>query len=291
MSKINIPVAQWYISHTCNLSCKNCLSYNNFNISGHERWADNADDVARWGELVTVEDFSIIGGEPLGNPDLHLWVKGLHKYFDTENFKICTNGVQLDRWVDHIAEWTAMGVILEIHTKDKSHLSDTWKFLNHAFAKDIQWRKGVEYDWIGTYNGKTVCYQTMDKSFLTWGTKGRNEQGEYELFETNPKHTHNLCQWSNCHYFFRGGLWKCGTIVGAQEFVKKYPVRQDHKDAILEYKPITITDNLEQDIENLRYMIPQCGLCNNILKTKNRLDSTAKKEKETGFFSSPITTN
>ena len=255
------------------------MSYNNFNISGHERWADNADDVARWGELVTVNDFSIIGGEPLGNPDLDLWVKGLHKHFDTKEFKICTNGVQLDRWIDNIAEWTEMGVILEIHTKDQSHLSDTWKFLNRAFPKDIQWRKGIEHDWIGTYNDKPVCYQSMDSSFLTWGTKGRNEKGEYELFETNPKHTHALCQWNNCHYFFRGGLWKCGTIVGAQEFVNKYPVKQDHKDKILEYTPITISNNLEQDIKNLTKMIPQCGLCNNVLKTRNKLDSIAKKEK------------
>ncbi len=280
MSKIQIPIAQWYISHTCNLSCANCLSYNNFNISGHERWEDNKDDVKRWGSLVTVDDFSIIGGEPLGNPDLDLWVKGISKYFDSKQFKICTNGVQLDRWTDRILEWTELGAILEIHTKDPKHLSTTWKVIYDIFGDNIVWSKGTEHHNIGKLNGKVVVYQSMDSSFFTWGTKGKNDYGEYELFETNPKHTHNLCPWSHCHYFYQGALWKCGTMVGAQEFVKKFPVKKEHKDIILDYKPIQITAELEQDIKNLKYMLPQCGLCNNVLKTHNRLEATQKKIKE-----------
>jgi len=34
------------------------------------------------------------------------------------------------------------------------------------------------------------------------------------------------------------------------------------------------------NIKNLKYMLPQCGLCNNVLKTHNRLEATQKKIKE-----------
>lgn len=288
MVKQKIKIAQWYISHTCNLSCKNCLSYNNFSISGHERWAENSEYVKRWSELVEVEDFSIIGGEPLGNPDLDFWVKGLHEYFTTKDFKICTNGTQVDRWVKEMPLWIDLGVILEIHTHDKSFVSDMWKFLRKTFP-NIEYVKGKDYssstyyddyNWVGLVNGKVAILQTDDWNFYPWGVKGKNEHGEYEMFETNPKITHTLCQWRNCHYFYRDQLFKCGTLVGAQKFVTKYPVKTEHKQLILDYKPVSMhSNNLEEDLANLKQFLPQCGLCNNVIKHRHTVNSTDKKEK------------
>lgn len=288
MQKHKIKIAQWYISHTCNLSCKNCLSYNNFNISGHERWADNADYVRRWSELVEIDDLSIIGGEPLGNPDLDRWIAGIHEHFNTTDFKICTNGTQLERWIDHLPGWVDKGVILEIHTHDKDLVNETWKNLRKAY-KNIEYIKGTDYtsntyydqyNWVGLVNGKVAVLQSNDWNFFPWGVKGKNEQGEYEMYETKPKITHTLCQWSNCHYFYRGELYKCGTLVGAQKFVTKYPVREEHKKLILDYKPIKLSsNNLIDEIDNLKNFVPQCGLCNNVIKHRQRLDATDKKEK------------
>ena len=67
--KHHIEMGQWYITHTCNLACNNCLSYNNYKIGGHERWEDNEEFVKLWSERVYIEDCSIIGGEPFANPD------------------------------------------------------------------------------------------------------------------------------------------------------------------------------------------------------------------------------
>lgn len=286
MPKIVIDTAQWYISHTCNLSCKNCYSFNNFSISGHERWADNEDYVRQWGQLVKVNDLSIIGGEPLSNPDLDLWVHGVRKYFDTEDFKICTNGTQLSKWQDKFAGWIDIGVILEINTHDQDHLSDTWKSLSKIAnikwikGKDFDHKKYKNYDWVGTVNNRVVILQTRSESFLSWGVKGKNEHGEYELYESDPKRTHQFCLFKDCHYWYRGELYKCGTIVGAQKFVTKYPVKTEHKEKILAYTPISLScENLQDQIETLtKNMIPQCSLCNNILKGKNSLDATNKKE-------------
>lgn len=288
MQKHKIKIAQWYISHTCNLSCKNCLSYNNFNISGHERWTDNADYVRRWSELVEIEDLSIIGGEPLGNSDLNLWVTGVREYFDTKDFKICTNGTQIERWIDYLPDWIDKGVVLEIHTHDRNLVNQTWSNLRKAF-KNIEYVKGVDYtsntyydqyNWVGLVNGKVAVLQSDDWNFFPWGVKGKNDAGEYELYETKAKITHALCQWNNCHYFYRGDLYKCGTLVGAQKFVTKYPVKKEHKDLILDYKPVSLySNNLEEELQNLKKFVPQCGLCNNVIKHRQRLDATLKKEK------------
>ena len=289
MQKHKIKIAQWYISHTCNLSCKNCLSYNNFNISGHERWSDNEDYVRRWGELVEIEDLSIIGGEPLGNPDLDLWVKGVRKHFDTTDFKICTNGTQINQWIDNLHEWTDLGVVLEIHTHDPTQVTAMWQNLRKVYGNNIKYVKGVDYtsnsyydsyDWVGLVNDRVVVLQANDMNFFPWGVKGKNSNGEYEMYETKAKITHQLCQWRNCHYFYRGDLYKCGTLVGAQKFVNKYPVKAEHKQLILNYKPVGLgSNNLEEDLNNLKNVTPQCGLCNNVIKHRQRLDATNKKEK------------
>lgn len=289
MQKHKIKIAQWYISHTCNLSCKNCLSYNNFNISGHERWSDNEDYVRRWGELVEIEDLSIIGGEPLGNPDLDLWVKGIRKHFNTTDFKICTNGTQINQWIDNLHEWTDLGVVLEIHTHDPSQVTAMWQNLRKVYGNNIKYVKGVDYtsnsyydsyDWVGLVNDRVVVLQANDMNFFPWGVKGKNSNGEYEMYETKAKITHWLCPWRNCHYFYRGDLYKCGTLVGAQKFVNKYPVKAEHKQLILDYKPVGLgSNNLEEDLNNLKNVTPQCGLCNNVIKHRQRLDATNKKEK------------
>lgn len=286
MNKFKLARAQWYISHTCNLACKNCLSFNNFALKGQEPWTENEEHVKRWSELVEVDDLSIIGGEPMTNPDLDLWVKGVRQYFDTKDFKICSNGTQLNRWKDHLQSWFDQGVIIEIHTHNKNHLSDTWKALTDLSA--VTWIKGEDfehkyyntYDWVGIQNSNVVVLQTNSYQFVQWGTKGKNTKGEYELFESNAKLTHSLCPWNNCHYWYRGELYKCGTIVGAQKFVNTYPVVQAHKDKIMEYRGISYnSNNLEEQIADLRKTIPQCGLCPTASKNKYNIEANATKEK------------
>jgi len=288
MQKHKIKIAQWYISHTCNLSCKNCLSYNNFSIAGHEYWKDNEEYVRRWSELVDVDDLSIIGGEPFGNPDLDLWVTGIAKHFDTPDFKICTNGTQIEKWTNCLEQWQEMGAVIEIHTHDKSQLGKTWQSLNQVFGKKIKYVKGCDYSsssyydnysWVGLINNRVAVLQMDDFSFFPWGTRGKNSNGEYELYETDATKTHRLCQWKNCHYFYQGNLYKCGTLVGAQQFVNKYPVIEKHKTLINQYKPVSLGSNsLQEDLDNLRSFVPQCGLCNS-LSRRSRLDATEKKEK------------
>jgi len=57
-------------------------------------------------------------------------------------------------------------------------------------------------------------------------------------------------------------MYKCGTVVGAQEFVKKYSVRPQDKELYESYRPIDpMSNNLEVQIQNLNNSIPQCSLC------------------------------
>lgn len=256
-----LKMAQWYISHTCNLACPSCLSFNNYNIKGHEYWKDNKEYAKQWSQLVSVKDFSIIGGEPLSNPDLHNWVLGLQTLFNTDDFKICTNGTLLNKWIDQAKEWIQLNVILEISYHDPKHLEGIESALKNILSGlDIKWINGGqyngpnfnyrEYDKIGYLNDKVCVLLQENCEFRKWDLNNEND----------PNTSHKHCWWKNCHYWYKGELYKCGTIVGAQELSKKHNLK--NKELINSYKPINImSNNLTEQLTNLKNYIPQCSMC------------------------------
>src|SRR6056300_370376 len=88
--KILVHAIQWYISHSCNLTCSNCSNLNNFAIKGNSKFEDQKHFAEQWANKIHVNDFCIIGGEPFVNNDLHNWITGLRKYFNSRDFKVVT---------------------------------------------------------------------------------------------------------------------------------------------------------------------------------------------------------
>ena len=98
MLKQNLHYAEFYITNVCNLACDNCNRYNNFAFTGHDRWADWADEYHKWSQVLNLIDIGIIGGEPMLNPDFLNWMHGIADLWSTSHIKIITNGTQFDRW-------------------------------------------------------------------------------------------------------------------------------------------------------------------------------------------------
>jgi len=91
--------------------------------------------------------------------------------------------------------------------------------------------------------------------------------------------SHITCVANNCHYIYKGKLYKCGTIVGAQEFVKKYRVEPKAAYLINSYKPIDLNDtDLDEQVNNLKKHIPQCSLCPTNSKTEPIVNLTKKQK-------------
>lgn len=267
--KHKIGMAQWYISHTCNLSCNNCLSLNNYAIGGHESWKDNESYVKAWSEKLEVEDLSVIGGEPLTNPDIHQWVLGVRKYFDTVDFKVCTNGTLLDRHIDNIKQWIDNGVILEISYHDPAHKQKIMESLSQILKDtNCNWVEGKNYKGDPEYYSRydTIIYiDNRISILLTANTRFRkfsiDNQSDQEV-------AHKTCFWKNCHYLYRGELYKCGAIVGAQKLAEKYNLK--NKKLIDAYRPIGLHSNdFSKNLDSLKNSIPQCSMCPQSIELDN----------------------
>jgi len=287
MKKHKLDTVQFYISHTCNLGCNNCLSYNNFAIKGHDKFEDWAAEAEAWSKLLDPQDMSIIGGEPFSNPDLHNWVIGVRELFpDHKDFKICTNGTMLNKYAEQMQSWSDLGVIIEIHAHSEEHYAKAQQDLENILQKFDKTKfapagspdyYAEDFDLFYTVQGKIVAVIAAPYEFDKWGV---NEyEGQWTFYDSNPMMSHITCVANNCHYIYKGKLYKCGTIVGAQEFVKKYRVEPKAADLINSYKPIDLNDtDLDEQVNNLKKHIPQCSLCPTNSKTEPIVNLTKKQK-------------
>ena len=271
---IDIGIVQFYISHTCNLACPGCLSFNNFNISGHELWEDNKETARDWANVIRPEDFTVIGGEPLSNPDVDKWITGLRNLFpDVSDFKVCTNGLLIDKHKHNIKKWWDLGVVLEVSAHTPEQYKKILKDLKQLFAGlqvkrytsesiDIPEYYKDDYDEIFLLNGRPIVLIAEEFQFYEWGARNITKDTVY-LHNSNPKEAHSNCEIYDCHYIYKGELYKCGTMVGAQELVKKYNLDERSRKLIRDYTPITPQDSdLKNKLENLtNNPIKQCSLC------------------------------
>src|SRR5210317_1243131 len=91
-----IPKVEFYINNTCNLTCNNCNRFNNHHFVGHQKWSDYEQDIVQWSKNIKINQIVIMGGEPLLNPTLIDWIKGLNSLWH-QSVQILSNGTHLNK--------------------------------------------------------------------------------------------------------------------------------------------------------------------------------------------------
>jgi hypothetical protein len=271
--KILVKLVQFYVTHTCNISCPNCLSLNNFSISGHDTY--NQSLVKRWRELIDIEDLTIIGGEPLTNPNLNEWVRGLRStFYDVVDFKICTNGILLDKWVNHAKKWIDDKIVIEISIHSSKYIDRINSAIDRVigdlevevFEKEYPGYDFPEYyrtyDKIFFYKKFPAFLIKYSYNFTQWGVK-KIEPTVLKFYKTDPVRAHARCPYNDCHYIYKGEMYKCGTLVGAKELNKNYNVDPLSNFLISDYKPISLNDeDIKEKLSNItKTELPQCAMC------------------------------
>jgi Radical SAM superfamily/4Fe-4S single cluster domain len=97
MAKLHLNYVEFYITNVCNFNCENCNRFNNYNFSGTQLWQDYKDVYAKWAQILDLDNFTILGGEPMVNPSFNEWVQGIREYWPTARGRINTNGSMLSK--------------------------------------------------------------------------------------------------------------------------------------------------------------------------------------------------
>lgn len=261
--------AQFYITNVCNLTCSECLTFNNRIFKGHFAW-DSVDSIYKqWGTRLEIGNIAILGGEPFTNPFLLEWVHGLKECWpDTKDFSICTNGTFLDQ--ELIGKIWDADFWLDICVHDPAMYHDIEQKIQTIVNAKFQ---NVRIEHVDHNNEKGHCYYYNNKQIVKISTHYIFSSSAVKFVKNNVstmhdsdiKRAHDACQFKyDCHYFVHGELYKCSLTAIAKEFVKQFPLDEKSQQLLLEYKSGSIEDTdeqLEVFFNSLNSPIKQCSLC------------------------------
>lgn len=91
--RIPLPEAEFYITNACNFNCPGCNRFNNVNFSGPgHKWADYAELYEKWANIVDIQRWTIMGGEPMMNNGYLDWVDNISRLWPNAQGRLLTNG-------------------------------------------------------------------------------------------------------------------------------------------------------------------------------------------------------
>ena len=260
----NLDYCEFYITNVCNLNCPRCNRYNNYAFSGHLDWNDHAEEYRQWSKKLNISCIGILGGEPLLNPGLEKWIRGLAELWPTSSIQILTNGTQFDRWprlYDLLVEYRGrIRINVNRHNAEKTQdtLSRIEQFYPGSYRKyyvnpdqvqnpdpgyftqspdhkekfKLADQKYGLHIWDDpTYefsycddNNILVKYGVAD-SFDNVAVGYHAETGKLSLnYMSDPDRAVGACFSKWSHHFFQGRLYKCGVATVLPEFIKQFPV-------------------------------------------------------------------
>lgn len=231
-------MVEFYITNVCNLTCRGCNRFNDGKFKGHQRWNDHADAYEKWSEILDIDFICIIGGEPSLNPDLELYVSNLRKFWPNSTIMIQTNGTYTNiQQVDWYGKYqTSFGV--SIHDKESAdQLKKDWKD-----------------------NGTIIEAYVFNQPNII------KKDDHYILHDSDPDLAFKACDMKHCHTMFNGKLYKCPMMPIIPEFAKQFDLQTtDTQQELLDnYQPLTCEstqEELENFVDNINTLIPQCSLC------------------------------
>lgn len=201
---ILLPELTIYISHTCDIACDHCFTYNNLNWGGHFEVRHEVDSLKN---QVIFEEVFIVGGEPTLNPHLDSWMAWIEMMWPTSKKWLVTNGRNLkdQHWRK---DW-----FLEISAHSPNDLSTvlTWldsrsisydKFYNDQHS-DASWHYKLYKDGseVGELSESWLFYKShsilTDKNPISWMPL----QDKYEQ--------HKLCPSKYCLHLIEGRFYRC----------------------------------------------------------------------------------
>jgi len=167
MHKFEEPVGI-YIGNNCNLSCKECITFSNFNFKKWFKWEDTESYYKEWSKKIDFQNIYIFGGEPYANPELKKWASNLLELWPNSNFWILTNGTYIKTELELTRELINLGYMLQISCKDNLYFDEInslipdllkdFKNVEKIVKKDDQMRPYTE--------SEIVEYRVADRVLL-----------------------------------------------------------------------------------------------------------------------------
>jgi len=236
------PVVEFYITNVCNLTCRGCNRFNNYNFKGHQCWNDHASAYEAWSRRLDIPRITILGGEPTLNPDLELWASNLRRLWPDAVIMVQSNGtyqkeLHFDLWFKY-----RVGFGLSLHDP------------NTAEEIKKHWYK----------NGQPMA--GFIEAFTFHQGSLIEQDGGYTLHNSDPVKAFNSCDMKHDHTMYRGKLYKCPAMSNLPDFDNQFGLTLDsrQRDLLYSYQPLTADcteEKLQEFLATKDTPISQCEFC------------------------------
>lgn len=255
---------QIYITNVCNLTCENCITYNNFRFTGHYYFEDHAEYYQEWSKKLRLDCLSFIGGEPFTHPTLLEWVDKMKNLWpDCEEYYISTNGTFLKNRIDDCKELLRKRVWLSISVHDPALYEEIESALLEILSvfSNVKRTKSSAIADSFYANGRKLATLERKYVFTAMSLKEIKNQTIY-MHHSDPTLSHGDC--GTCHTFIRGCIYKCFHTAIAPDLCQQFTVDSQAREILLSYKPCSpydTDDEIAAFINKITEPIEQCRTC------------------------------
>lgn len=226
--KLPIEHLEIMVINACQLSCHGCATFSDLRHSGYVPWDQGKEEILPWLERLDPECIGVMGGEPLMNPDLENWIRGLRKILPNTQIRIPTNGFLLEK------NWHLVDLLHDIGNtvlKISYHMeSDQLKNISKKIINSYDLEPVTEYGinrWSTKDNFKFQINRpsTFLKSYV-------GDYGNMMPHDNDPREAFDICVAQRCPFIYKGLLYKCSTTGLTPELLSRYG-----RDGVPEWQP------------------------------------------------------
>ena len=209
MIRLQLEFLEIMIGNPCNLSCKGCTTFSDLVHKNFVPWATGQAWLTPWLNRLDIQAIGIMGGEPLMNPDLKAWLRGIRSLLPNAQIRFVTNGVLLDQnwWVVDLLDELGNAVL-----KISQHIeSDTLNNTINKIMVSREWEPTVDFGISRWRSSSGLLFQVSKPTrFLK---TFRNEYNDMLPHNNSPEEAFKVCVQKKCPMLYNGRIWKCGTLA------------------------------------------------------------------------------
>ena len=190
-----------HVAHGCNLACESCSHYSNHGHAGTvsveeaDRW------MGLWSRRVSVDRFTLLGGEPTIHPQLPRFVGLVRRHWPQAQIEIVSNGFFLHRHPSLPSVLAAdpdARLIISVHHDSEEYQAR----LKPVFALLEDWKRdhGVAVRIRPAARNWTRRYEGFGDAMLPFE-------------DSDPRASWEICPARHCKQLLDGRIWKCAPLA------------------------------------------------------------------------------
>ena len=283
----HLPELTIYITDTCSMSCSGCITFNNLALGSHRRLDDQVRTrMTSWAGLCSVEQITILGGEPLQNPELDSWMALVEELWPQSRHSLVTNGLLLESRTEEICSWIERGWDLEVSSHTPEHYEQAlawWQTLLAALEQPARHRiidddEGRTHYW-EDHEGRPMMQ--IGERWQFYQSLFRVEEGQIHWGAlTSARRTWNLCPARECRHLVDGVMYRCPIQALMPTLNQRFEIAGPAGELAsldLGFDPLEPRSSLSLWMQTLNTPQKQCSLCEWPRPRQVLEDPTAKK--------------